>query len=82
MAIVDIDEDGQDDLAVIIEVMTGIGPSGAEPFPLAGVYLRRADGFERATVLEERLDDHAADDSRSDLQSLLDDLRAAPDLPD
>jgi hypothetical protein len=82
MAIADIDEDGQDDLAVIIEVMTGIGPSGAEPFPLAGVYLRRADGFERATALEERLDRHAAGDSRSDLQSLLDDLRAAPDLPD
>ena len=55
MAIADLDDDGQDDVVVIVEVMTGIGPSGAEPFPLSGVYLRRADAFERSAELEERL---------------------------
>lgn len=60
--------------------MTGIGPSGAEPFPLIGVYLRRTDGFERSAELEERLDSETADESWSDLQSLLDDLMTTPDL--
>jgi len=82
MALADIDKDGQDDLMVIIEAMTGVGPSGAEPFPLFGVYLRRANGFERAATLEERLSSDAADRSWISLQSLLDHLVTAPDLPD
>lgn len=82
MALVDLNEDGRDDVVVIVEVMTGIGPSGAEPFPLAGVYLRRADAFERSTELEERLNSVTADESWSDLQSTLGNLATVPGLPD
>jgi hypothetical protein len=78
----DIDGDGRDDLVVVVEAMTGIGPGGAEPFPLAGVYLRRGDGFRRAAALEERLNGDSAYQSWSDLQSLLDYLATAPVLAD
>ena len=82
MAIADLDDDGQDDVAVIVDVMTGIGPSGAEPFPLSGVYLRRADAFARSAELEERLRSAMADESWRDLQSALGNLTTAPGLPD
>ena len=42
----DLDGDGQDDVVAVIEYMTGIGPSAAEPFPLAAIYLRRGPAFE------------------------------------
>jgi hypothetical protein len=82
MALADIDQDGMDDVVVVIEAMTGIGPSGAEPFPLTGVYLRRSDGFERSVELEERLTSAAAHEGWGDLQSLLDDVAKVPDFPD
>lgn len=78
MAIADIDQDGMDDVVVVIEAMTGIGPSGAEPFPVAGVYLQRTGGFERSVEIEERLTSAAAHEGWSDLQSLLDKVAEAP----
>jgi hypothetical protein len=77
--VTDVDRDGQDDVVVILEAMTGIGPGGAEPFPLAGVYLRRGQGFERATALEEQLNSDPAYGRWNDLGSLLDALATAPE---
>lgn len=44
-AFADIDGDGREDIAIIAGFMTGIGPGGAEPFAVAGFYLRAGDGF-------------------------------------
>lgn len=74
----DVDRDGRDDVVIVVEAMTGIGPGGAEPFPLAGVYLRRGQEFERATALEEQLNSDPAYGRWDDLGSLLDVLATAP----
>jgi hypothetical protein len=42
LAVADVDGDGASDLIVLAECMTGIGPTGAQPFPAGAVYL--ADG--------------------------------------
>jgi hypothetical protein len=81
LALTDIDGDGKDDVVVIVEVMTGIGPGGAEPFPLAGVYLQRDGDFAPATALDERLNGEPVYGRWSDLRSLLDQIAAVPDLP-
>lgn len=44
-AFADIDGDGREDITIIAGFMTGIGPGGAEPFAVAGFYLRGGDGF-------------------------------------
>jgi hypothetical protein len=77
----DVDRDGREDVVIVVEAMTGIGPGGAEPFPLAGVYLRRGQGFERATALEERLNSDPVYRRWSDLPTLLDELARAAALP-
>ncbi len=51
----DVDGDGRPDLVVVAQFMTGIGPSGAEPFPIATVYLGQEAGFERSRALEDKL---------------------------
>ena len=49
----DIDRDGRRDIVILAQYMTGIGPTGAEPFDVAGFYLRTDEGFMRATRLED-----------------------------
>jgi hypothetical protein len=51
----DIDGDHREDILIIADYLTGIGPEGAKPFPVASVYLRRGAGFKPATALNERL---------------------------
>jgi hypothetical protein len=47
LAAADLDGDGAADLVAVVEYVTGIGPDGARPFPLAAVYLQRPEGFTR-----------------------------------
>jgi hypothetical protein len=70
LALEDIDADGRDDVIAIVELVTGIGPTGAEPFTLAGVYLQRDDGFERATALEQLANSPPVYGSWSDIGAL------------
>jgi hypothetical protein len=70
LALEDIDADGRDDVIAIVELVTGIGPTGAEPFALAGVYLQRDDGFEHATELEEFANSPPVYGSWSDIGAL------------
>lgn len=42
----DLDGDGYADVMVIAEYMTGIGPDGAKPFPVASIYRNKKDHFE------------------------------------
>lgn len=51
----DLNDDGLKDVVIIARYVTGIGPSGAEPFDIAGFYLQREDGFEAAIELAELL---------------------------
>lgn len=53
----DIDGDDQADLVAIVEYVTGIGPGGADPFPLAAVYLRRGDAFEPDELRQQRVNE-------------------------
>jgi hypothetical protein len=42
----DVDGDGQLDIVVIAEYMTGIGPEGAKPFPVVSYYRNANNAFE------------------------------------
>ena len=53
----DIDGDGLEDLVAVVEFVTGIGPGGADPFPLAAVYLRRGDAFEPDELRQQRVNE-------------------------
>jgi hypothetical protein len=66
-AFADLDGDGRDDLAIIARYMTGIGPSGADPFDVAGFYLRAEEGFTAAPGLGEQIN---APDRRERWQSI------------
>jgi hypothetical protein len=48
LAVADVDGDGRDDLVVLGECMTGIGPTGAHPFPAGAVYLDDGRGAYRS----------------------------------
>ena len=67
----DVDGDGEEDLVAVIEYVTGIGPGGAEPFPLAAVYLRRGDAFEPDLARAARVHEPPAYDQWRDLATLL-----------
>ena len=71
VALVDVDADGRLDVVVIVELVTGIGPAGADPFRQAGVYLRRGDGFVRAEALEEAVNEPPGFDRWDDMAGLL-----------
>ena len=66
----DVDGDGRDDVIAIVELVTGIGPGGADPFAQAGVYLQQGDGFERATALEDLVNTPPVYGSWSDIEGL------------
>ena len=70
LALDDVDADGRDDVIAVVEFVMGIGPGGAEPFKLAGVYLQRDDGFERARALEEIVNSPPVYGSWDDIGSL------------
>jgi hypothetical protein len=77
LALADIDGDGRDDIIVIVEAMTGIGPTGAVPFRQAAIHLRATDGFVRADALEETLNTPPGYDTWHDMESLLRALAAS-----
>jgi hypothetical protein len=56
----DVDGDGRRDLVVVAACMTGIGPTGARPFPAGAVYLADArGGYEAAEPVDSALTDLA-----------------------
>jgi hypothetical protein len=67
----DIDGDGLADLVAVVEYVTGIGPGGADPFPLAAVYLRRGDAFEPDESLERRVNEPPFYGQWGDMETLL-----------
>ena len=57
----DINRDGNKDIIIIADFMTGIGPNGAKPFPLPIVYLRLTHNWmmdeEFSNTIQLRFDD-------------------------
>ncbi|WP_127588947.1 hypothetical protein [Paenibacillus koleovorans] len=41
----DVNQDGWKDVIVIADYMTGVGPTGAQPFPIAGIYYQLGNRF-------------------------------------
>ena len=55
VAFTDLDSDGQDDVAVLAQYITGIGPSGTQPFPAAAVYFSRDTVFKHDRQISQYL---------------------------
>ncbi|MGK7911571.1 MAG: hypothetical protein AB4050_08845 [Synechococcus sp.] len=55
VAFTDLDNDGQDDIAVLAEYITGIGPTGTQPFPAASIYFSRETVFKHNRQLSQYL---------------------------
>lgn len=53
----DINRDGKKDIIVIAEYVTGAGPTGATPFPVAGIYFQKDKEFVRVQKLDEQITD-------------------------
>jgi hypothetical protein len=70
LALEDVDADGHEDVIAIVELVTGIGPEGGEPFRLPGVYLGRDGGFERSTALEMIASSPSVHEGWEDISSL------------
>lgn len=47
----DINHDDKKDIIILARYMTGIGPSGSEPFQVPGFYIKTADGFRQDVKL-------------------------------
>lgn len=62
VATADLDGDGLTDIVAVVDYMTGIGPSGADPFPWAAVYLQHSDGFARDPAREALANEGALSD--------------------
>ena len=70
----DVDGDGDGDLLALAEYASGIGPSGAEPFPQGLVWLRGPEGFVPAPELAAPANDA---DGIAGMDALLAEVRAA-----
>lgn len=55
----DINNDSLKDILIITEHITGIGPSGTDPFDVAGFYIQGEKGFKRHKELEEMVNSDA-----------------------
>jgi hypothetical protein len=77
----DMNRDGLKDVMMITEHVTGIGPSGAEPFVAAGFYLQGEKGFTRYRTLEEKVNSeplYGTWKSISDLVAIAASLQKSP----
>jgi hypothetical protein len=59
----DLNQDGLKDVIVIAEYMTGVGPEGAVPFPVAGIYFQRDKQFIRIPELDEAINKQGKNES-------------------
>lgn len=70
----DVDGDGDGDLVALAEYASGVGPSGADPYAQAMVWLRGPEGFAAAPGLVETVN---AGDDPGDMAALVAAIRAA-----
>ncbi|MBL9060649.1 MAG: hypothetical protein JNK88_11575 [Mangrovicoccus sp.] len=70
----DVDGDGDGDLVALAEYASGVGPSGAAPYPQAMVWLRGPEGFAPAPGLVETVN---GGDDPGDMAALVAAIRAA-----
>jgi hypothetical protein len=55
VAFKDVNKDGFKDIIVIAAYMTGIGPTGAEEYPVAGIYFQKGKEFVTLPELDEEI---------------------------
>ena len=53
----DVNNDGNLDIILVAEYVTGIGPGGVVPFQVAGIYIYKKNGFQEEPDLTEKLDE-------------------------
>ncbi len=59
----DANADGLKDIIIIAEYLTGAGPTGATPFPVAGIYFQNKKDFARVPELEEEINNSGKNES-------------------
>ncbi len=67
----DADADGFKDIIVIAEYITGVGPDGMIPFPVAIIYFQRDGEFVRDTELEQKLNESETFTTAEDIVRLV-----------
>ncbi|WP_017324900.1 hypothetical protein [Synechococcus sp. PCC 7336] len=78
VAFTDLDADGDDDIMLLAEYMTGIGPQGAVPFPAMSIYYSRKRGFELDPALSQTLTDRRVETIGEAIEFIRNDLRQLP----
>lgn len=61
----DVNSDGLKDVIIIAEYMTGVGPTGAQEFPIADVYFQTEEGFVSLPTVAEEINSSGQNDSIS-----------------
>lgn len=74
LSVADVDGDGDGDLVALADYASGVGPSGADPYAQAMVWLRGPEGFAAAPGLVETVN---AGDDPGDMAALVAAIRAA-----
>ncbi len=57
ISLYDVNKDGEKDIIVIADYITGVGSTGAIPFPVAGIYFQKGKEFIRVKELDEKIVD-------------------------
>jgi len=67
----DIDGDGHKDIVILARFVTGIGPSGADPFEVAGFYFNTDQGYQSVEDLDDLANSEQYAQRRGTLKELV-----------
>lgn len=59
----DVNMDGLKDILIIADYMTGVGPTGAEPFPVGSIYFQKGKEFHNIPELDDEILDEQKNES-------------------
>lgn len=69
----DVNKDGLKDIIIIADYLTGVGSTGAIPFPICGVYFQHENEFINITALDEQINNAKKNESISMVLHFLED---------
>jgi hypothetical protein len=67
----DIDGNGHKDIVILARFVTGIGPSGADPFDVAGFYLNTDQGYQSVEDLDDLVNSEQYAQRRGTVEQLV-----------